>query len=87
MKKDKRFFLTVEWCGNGHRGILCETGGGAFSKESQHSQEDIIEPLGRFWMILNPKSEQFSEEEIKEFTKFVSLAEYKHQYGIALKAK
>ena len=41
--------------------------------------------LGPFWIILNAKSEPFTEEEVTEYTFFRPLAEHKNRYGIALK--
>ena len=82
---DKRFFITVDWCNSGNRGIFCDDTGLPFSKEISHTQDEMLDILGPFWMILNPKSEQFSEEEIKEFNIFRPLAEYTNKYGIAIR--
>ena len=41
--------------------------------------------LGLFFLILNPKSEPFTENEIKKFSRWIPLAEYKNNYGVAIK--
>jgi len=82
---EKRYFLTVEWCKDGKRGVFCSTNSNPFSKETQHSVEEMSEILGCFEIILSPKSEPFSIEELKEFNQFKPLAEYTNQYGIAFK--
>ncbi len=81
----KRWFLTVEWCNNGKRGIFANKKGGAFSKETQHTYDEMWEILDAFLMILNPQSIELSEVELKEYKRFVPLAEYSNQYGIVLK--
>jgi hypothetical protein len=80
------YFITVEWCSDGHRGIFCSRGGACFRQDGEpHTQEEMDRCLGPFTLILNPKSEPFTEEEVAEFTLFRPLAEYKNQYGIALR--
>ena len=81
----KRYFLTVDWCGKGNRGIFANINGNAFSKATQHTEDEMWEVLDAFAMILNPESQEFSEEEIKQYTKFYPLAEYSNQYGIVRK--
>ena len=84
----KRYFLTLDWCREGQRGIFCNKEGVSFHKDDEpHTQEEINQILGLFWIILAPKSEPFTEEQIAEFTYFRPLAEYTNQYGIAYKAE
>lgn len=82
----KRWFLTVDWCDKGKRGIFCNANGNSFSKESKHTEDEIWEILDAFSMILNPQSIELSEDELKEYHLYTPLAEYSHQYGIACKA-
>ena len=81
-----RYFLTVEWCNDGHRGIFCSAKGNPFSKEGNcHTEAEQAEILGHFWMILAPCSEIMSEEEVAQHTRFRPLGEYSYRYGIAVK--
>jgi len=77
--------MTVEWCNSGKRGVFCDTYGKPFSQEQPHTDNEMREILGHFWMILSPKSEPFSQSELKRFNQFRPLPEYTNQYGIALK--
>lgn len=79
----ERYFITVEWCNNGIRGIFCDGTGGTFSKETEHTEEEIQNYVGPFSLILSPKSEPFTEEELKKYNKWRPLAEYKQYFGIA----
>jgi len=80
------YFLTVKWCGKGPRGIFCSRGGTGFRKDSEsHTAEEMWDILGPFFMILSPKSQVFTEEEVAEFTYYRPLGEYSGEYGIALK--
>ena len=83
----KRYFITVDWCNKGQRGIFCDKEGCPFSQEKAHTDDEMNEILGHFWMILSPKSESLSGTEIKEYSLWRGLAEYKNQYGIALKGE
>ena len=83
---ETRYFLTVDWCNKGNRGVFCSAGGSPFSKESTHTKEEMIEILGVFEMILNPKSEPFTPEELKEYHRYRPLAEYTNHYGVASKS-
>ena len=81
----KRYFLTVDWCNKDNRGVFCSTDGNPFSKEEAHTEDEMAEILGHFEIILNPKSEPFTQEELAKYHRFVPLAEYTNQYGVALK--
>ena len=83
---ESRYFLTVDWCGKGNRGIFCSAEGNTFSKaEEPHTDDEMFETLDVFLVILNPKSELLSEDETKEFNRFIPLHEYSDRYGIAVK--
>ena len=81
----KRWFLTVDWCNKGERGIFASKDGNSFSKETQHTEDEMWGILGLFDMILNPQSLELSEGELKEYHRFYPLGEYKDQYGIVCK--
>lgn len=81
-----RYFITVDWCNEGNRGIFCDRNGKAFPKDNEpHTEEEMSEVLDLFEIVLNPKSEPFTEEEFKKYRRFKPLAEYSNQYGIASK--
>jgi len=81
----KRWFLTVDWCSKGNRGIFCNANGNSFSQETQHTEDEMWEILDAFSMVLNPQSVELDETELKEYHLYHPLAEYSHQYGIACK--
>ena len=81
----KRYFLTVDWCNKGNRGIFCNKNGDCFSQETRHTEDEMWEILGAFDLILNPQSIELSEDELKEYRSYTPLAEYSYQYGIATK--
>lgn len=87
MEGKKRYFLTVEWCNIGRRGIFSSAEGNAFSKDTEHTYEEMWDILDCFFMILSPKSLPFDEQELKEYSKWYPLAEFSNQYGIALKSE
>ncbi len=82
----KRWFLTVDWCNKGKRGIFCNLQGSSFGKDTQHSEDEMFEILGAFDLILAPQSIELSEDDLKEYNIFHPLAEYSNQYGIACKS-
>ena len=83
----KVYFLTVEWCNNGHRGVFCSAGGSAFPKRGgPHTELEMQEILGPFWMILSSESTPISVEELTLYCKFHPLDEYCGDFGIARKA-
>jgi len=81
---DGRWFLTVDWCNTGKRGIFVSIDGTAFSKDIQHAEDEMAEILGPFWIIMNPESREFSENELQKYRMLRPLSEYSGQYGIAL---
>jgi hypothetical protein len=78
-----RWFLTVDWCSKGKRGIFCNKNGNSFSQETQHTEDEIWNILGPFDLVLAPLSVLLSEEELKEYHLWTPLAEYKNEYGVA----
>ena len=82
----KRFFLTVEWCNNGQRGIFSDARGNAYSKETPHTQAEMFAILDIFAIILNPQSIGLTERELHQYTSFQPLAEYSNAFGIVHKA-
>ena len=84
---EEKYFVTVDWCNKGKRGIFCDRKGNGFWKNSKHTEEEIHEILDTFALILNPKSEIFTEEQLKKYGKWIPLAEYNHEYGIAIEVK
>ena len=83
---ESKYFLTVDWCNKGHRGVFCSKNGQAFSKDGEpHTPEEIFEILDMFEMILSPKSELLTIEELKEYNQYYPLAEYSGIYGYATK--
>lgn len=82
---EQAYFLTVDWCNKGARGVFCGKDGSSFRKERPHTEIEMLTILGPFWIILKPKSELFTYKELEEYTRWRSLDEYSGQYGIALK--
>jgi len=82
----ERFFVTVDWCNKGNRGVFASKKGNAFGKdEGPHTAREMEEILDCFHVILNPKSEPFTEDEIATYRRFVPLAEYTNEYGVVFK--
>ena len=79
-----RYFITAAYCG-GPRGIFCDQQGrGAMPRDDgPHTEDRMYETLGHFALILDPKSESFTERTIRPNHRFHALAEYSHQWGIA----
>lgn len=80
-----RHFISVDRCNDNRRGIFCRGNGDAPSSDIPYTQEEIDECLGPFTLILNPKSIELTEEELKEYTTYTPLAEYSNEYGIVRK--
>lgn len=85
MTTESKFFVTVDWCDTGKRGIFCSSTGEGFVKETEHTVEEMQEIVGSFFIILNPKSELFTKEELKKYNRWRPLAEYRNHYGISIK--
>ncbi len=80
-----RWFITVEWCKNGHRGIFCDKEGNCCVADQKHTDDEMAEKLGPFWLILDPQSTELTMEQLQEYKQWYPLAEYSHVWGIALK--
>ena len=84
VQEQVRYFLTVDWCAQGKRGVFCSRAGDPFSEDHPHTRDEMTEILGEFALILNPLSEPFTEAQLKAYSRFVPLAEYSNHFGIAL---
>jgi len=83
---EQAYFLTVDWCNKGKRGIFCDAEGHCFRKDNQpHTTDEMFKILDLFLLILSPKSELFTINQVSEFTRWIPLEEYSEQFGIALK--
>lgn len=86
MSEKPKYFVTVDWCNKGRRGVFCDPSGGAFiSEDKPHTEDEMAEILGMFCLILEPKSLPFTESEVAEYRQWHPLAEYTNHYGIAVK--
>lgn len=82
----KRYFLTTDRCDEGKRGIFCDGNGGAFPKDNApHSESEMWDILGAFYMVLSPQSRLLDEAEVAQYTNWAPYAEYTHHFGVALK--
>lgn len=83
---ESRYFLTVDWCDKGRRGVFCTSTGQAFPKDGEpHTKDEIFDILDIFELVLSPKSELLTIEELKEYNQYYPLEEYSGQYGYAAK--
>ena len=81
---EKAYFLTVDWCKQGRRGIFCDTEGHCFHKDNEaHTELEMQEILGPFWLIFNAQSTTFNVQQVSEFSYWTPLAEYSNRFGIA----
>ena len=83
-----KHFLTVDWCSQGKRGIFCKSDGNAFWKmDEPHTEDEMYEILGVFELVLAPQSILISEDELKQYNKWLPLEEYSNVYGFAFKGE
>ncbi len=80
-----KYFLTVDWCNKGKRGLFCDRDGNAFNQDHPYTEDEAWDILGPFDLILDPSSIELTEEELKEYNKWCPLAEYSNRFGIATK--
>ena len=81
-----RYFLTVDWCKQGNRGIFCTDRGDPFPKDAgPHTEKEMYDILGPFFMVLAPQSELLTVTEAAEYRWWTPLEEYSNVYGIAAK--
>jgi len=81
--EEKRWFVTVDWCNKDQRGVFCNSVGTGYSKETEHSRDEMEEILGPFWLILSPISIQLTADELSAYKFWRPLAEYSGEFGIA----
>ena len=87
MTAKTRYFLTVDWCSKGKRGIFSDSEGNAFPKDTPHTDDEIYGILDMFSLVLSPESTQLSEAELKKYTMWHPLAEYSNRYGYVIKGQ
>ena len=88
MVEEATYFLTVDWCDKGERGVFCNLNGIGYPKEGEpHTEMEMMKILDVFWIILKPKSTLLTKEELTEYTYWYPLAEYSNQFGVALKSE
>jgi len=87
MDNNKKYFLTVDWCNQGKRGIFCNKNGNAFSQDEPFNEDRIWEILDCFSLVLSPESIELNEKELKKYNKWYPLAEFSNQYGYAVKTE
>lgn len=81
------FFLTVDWCARGRRGIFAHRDGSCFRKDNApHTESEIAEILGPFTLVLSPESVEYTEQSFPYKATWMPLAEYSGVYGIAVSA-
>lgn len=83
----KRYFLTVDWCNKGKRGIFCSKDGNAFSQQEPFTEARIWEILDCFSMVLSPQGVELDEEELMAYNKWYPLGEFSNEYGFAVKSQ
>lgn len=77
------YYITVRRCKEGRpRGILCDIRGCGYPSDEPHTEKEMIEKLGHFVLVLNPKSEKYTEEQYKSMNRWLPLGEFKNQIGI-----
>ena len=85
---EQAYFLTIDWCNKGKRGIFCNIKGQCFRKDNQpHTEDEMFIILGPFDLVLAPKSELLTIEQVSEFKWWIPLKEYSGEFGIALKSE
>jgi len=85
MENLMKYFLTVDRCNVGRRGLFCDHLGRCFSKDDlPHTAEEMIDILGPFWLILSPASSVYSAETFPTDVLYTPLGEYSNCYGIAV---
>lgn len=86
MSEEQAYFLTVDWCKKGRRGVFCDAEGRGYRKNGEpHTHEEMAGILGLFWLVLSPESTLLTIGELAEYTYWYPLAEYSNMFGVALK--
>lgn len=79
------WFLTVDWCNKGKRGLFTDSQGKGYWQTQPHTDDEMFGILGPFDLVLSPKSLPFISNDLEGIDiEWVSLAEYKHHFGIAI---
>ena len=82
---ETRWFLTIDWCNKGQRGIFCDNKGKPYSHTQQHTKKQMRDILGPFWLVLNPISLPLTEREVAtEVNTWYPLEEYSNAFGYAV---
>jgi len=77
-------FMTVDWCNEGRRGILCDAQGHAAHRADRpFTIEEMMDALGPFGTILNPRNILLTESQLKAYNHWTSLEEFLDEWGIA----
>ena len=83
-EQEQTYFLTVVRDVDA-RGVFCRKNGASFRKNDKpHTEVEMQDILGLFWIILAPESRPLAFEELSKFTYWRPLAEYSGEFGIAL---
>ena len=86
MGEEQRYFVTVDWCKSGNRGVFCDAEGNSYPKDDEpHTHEEMAEILDLFWLVLSPESTLLTIEQLSEYTYWYPLAEYSNQLGVVLR--
>ncbi len=81
------WFLTVDWCRQGKRGLFTDSQGKGYWLTRPHTEDEMFALLGVFDLILSPTSLPFTIENLRVIDLWESLSEYKHHFGIAILPK
>ena len=81
------WFLTVDWCKQGERGLFTDSNGKGFWESRPHTEEEMRNILFPFAMILAPQSLPFAKEDFVGVSDWHSLGEYCDNYGYAILPK
>jgi len=81
-----RYFLTVDRCSQGQRGVFCSKDGKSFSYLVEPlGSSDADEILGPFALVLAPEWQLMTAAELAEYKTWYPLAEFSNEYGYAVK--
>jgi len=76
------YFLTVDWCNKGERGIFCDDTGKGYWLDRPYTMDEMCKILGVFWMILAPECRPFTAAEMATYRTWRPLDEYSGKFGI-----
>lgn len=79
------WFLTVDWCNQGKRGVFCKSNGVGFWRNHKPATDaEVIAILGPFALILSPEWRPFTMNEVQKYCHWRPLAEFNNVYGYAV---